>query len=103
MKYLTSNAFACLIAIALAVPAAAQDSVRFSDLAGWWSADPVQGGESSHLALQFFEKDGKQEAKLSVPAVGAYDLPLGAVTLTGNSIATKEFSFALPGIQLLKH
>ena len=95
MKYLTSNAFACLIAIALAIPVAAQDSVRFADLAGWWSADPVQGGESSHLALQFFEKDGKQEAKLSVPAVGAYDLPLGAVTLTGNSIATKEFSFAL--------
>ena len=95
MKLLTSKAFAALIAIALAAPAGAQDSVRFSDLAGWWSADPVQGGESSHLALQFFEKDGKQEARLAVPAVGANDIPLGAVTLSGNSIATKEFSFAL--------
>jgi len=95
MNYLWSSAFSCLVAIALAVPAAAQDSVRFSDLAGWWSADPVRSGESTHLALQFFEKDGKQEAMLAVPAVGAYDLPLGAVTLSGNSIATREFAFAL--------
>jgi outer membrane protein assembly factor BamB len=89
------RALACIVAFATAVPAAAQGSVRFSDLAGWWSADPVQGGESSHLALQFFEKDGKPEARLAVPAVGAYDLPLGAVTLSGNSIATREFGFAL--------
>ena len=61
-----SLSLACLLAFALAVPAAAQTSVRFSDLAGWWSADPVQGGESSHVALQFVEKDGKQEAQLSV-------------------------------------
>jgi outer membrane protein assembly factor BamB len=88
------RAFASLIALTMAVPAVA-DPVRFSDLAGWWSADPVQGGESSHLALQFFEKDGKQEARLAVPAVGAYDIALGAVTLAGNTITTKEFSLGL--------
>ena len=41
----------------------AQTDVRFADLAGWWSADPVQGGESAHVALQFVEKDGKPEAQ----------------------------------------
>lgn len=93
-----------MMAVPIAAPAAAQDSLRFSDLVGWWSADPVKGGESSHLALQFFEKDGKQEARLAVPAVGAYDLPLGAVTLSGNAITTKEFGFALtwnPTTQML--
>jgi outer membrane protein assembly factor BamB len=84
----------CLIA-AIAGPAAAQDSVRFEDLAGWWSADPVHGGESAHVAMQFVEKDGKPEARLSAPALGVYDFSLGTVTLSGNSIDTKGLSFPL--------
>lgn len=95
MKSLTSRAFACLIAVALAVPAAAQSDVRFSDLTGWWSADPSFGGESSHVALQLLEKDGKREARLWLMAIGAYDIPLGAVTLTGNSLDTQTLSFLL--------
>ena len=90
-----SLSFACLLAFALAGPAAAQTSVRFSDLAGWWSADPEWGGESSHLALQFLEKDGKQEAHLSIPAIGGYDINLGTVAITGNSLTTQGLAFPL--------
>jgi outer membrane protein assembly factor BamB len=94
MKYQLLRAVAALIASGLTAPAAAQSTLRFSDIAGWWSADPSHGGESSNLALQFLEKDGKQEARLWLMAIGAYDIPLGAVTLSGNSIDTKE-SFPL--------
>jgi len=95
MKYLARHAFACLIAIALAAPAIAQTTVRFEDLIGWWSADPVHGGESAHLVLQFVEKDGKQEAQLSAAALGIYDYPLGAATFTGNSLKTSALAISL--------
>jgi outer membrane protein assembly factor BamB len=95
MKNPARCAFACLISIVLATTAVAQSAVRFEDLSGWWSADPVFGGESSHLALQFVEKDGKQEARLSIVAIGGYDIGLGAVALSGNSIDTKGLSFPL--------
>jgi len=87
--------FACVAGLALAIPASAQTSVRFPDLAGWWTADPVRGGESSHVALRFIEKDGKQSALLSIPAIAAYDIPLGEVTLSGNAIETKDEPFPL--------
>ena len=83
------------VALSLAAPAASQSHVRFSDVAGWWSADPVHGGESSHLALQFVEKDGKQEGRLWLTAIGAYDIPLGTVALSGNAIDFKTESFPL--------
>ena len=84
MKTFTAHAMACLIA-----------AVGFQDLSGWWSADPQFGGESSHIALQFVEKDGKQEAHLWLMAIGAYDINLGEVTLTGDAIDTKGLSFPL--------
>jgi outer membrane protein assembly factor BamB len=86
---------ACLIAVANALPAAAQTNVSFADLAGWWSADPVHGGESAHMGLHFVEKDGKPEAQFSAPALGIYDFSLGAVMLSGNSIGTSGLSFPL--------
>jgi outer membrane protein assembly factor BamB len=92
MMTLILRSLACLFAL---TPAAAQTTVRFEDLSGWWSADPVHAGESSHVALQFLEKDGKQEARLWLMAIGAYDIPLGTVTLSGNSIDTKPESFPL--------
>jgi outer membrane protein assembly factor BamB len=84
----------CML-VALCAPATAQSSLRFADLEGWWSADPVHGGESSHLALQFVEQQGKQEARLSIPAIGGYDINLGEVTISGNAVATKGLSFPL--------
>lgn len=95
MKVIASRVLACLFAVALAIPGVAQESLRFADLAGWWSAHPVHGGESSHVALQFVEKDGKQEARLWLMAIGAYDIPLGTATLTGNSVDTAPLSFPL--------
>src|SRR6188474_895131 len=99
-----SRALACLVVFACVLPAAAQNAVQFSDIAGWWSADPEFGGESSHLAMQFVEKDGKQEAHLWLMAIGAYDINLGAVVIDGNSIDSKGLSFPLtwnPGAQTL--
>ncbi|HET7809911.1 MAG TPA: PQQ-binding-like beta-propeller repeat protein [Steroidobacteraceae bacterium] len=47
------------------------------------------------MALQFIEKDGKQEAHLSLPTIGAYDINLGEVAISGNSIETRGFKFPL--------
>lgn len=83
-----------LSAALVAWPIGAQ-AVTYADLAGWWSADPVHDGESSHLALHFFEKDGKQQATVSIPAIGAYEVGLGEVTITGDDIDTKPLAFPL--------
>jgi outer membrane protein assembly factor BamB len=95
MKSLTWHARACLIAFAFASSAAAQNAVQFSDIAGWWSADPEFGGESAHLALQYLEKDGQPEARLWITSIGANDISLGAVKLTGNSVDTQGLAFPL--------
>jgi outer membrane protein assembly factor BamB len=86
------------LAVALeivAAPVFAQNAVTAEDLSGWWSADPVHGGETSHLALQFLDKDGKQEAHLSLPGIGAYDINLGEVAIEGDSLNTKGLAFPL--------
>jgi outer membrane protein assembly factor BamB len=80
---------------ASSLPLVAQAAVSHADLAGWWSADPVHAGETSHLALQFLEKDGKHEAHLSLPAIGALDINLGEVTIDGDSINTRGLAFPL--------
>jgi len=94
-KTFAGRAIACLMAVGLAFPAAAQSNVSFSDLAGWWSADPMHGGESAHMALHFIEKDGKSEARLSAPALGIHEYSLGVVALSGNSISTSGLAFPL--------
>jgi outer membrane protein assembly factor BamB len=70
----------------------AQEAVRFADLIGAWAADPVYGGESSHVAMQFLEKDGKLEARMSIPAIAVHDVSLGEVSIAGSSIDTKGLS-----------
>lgn len=85
----------CLGAMALAATAQAQHPVTFADLEGWWSADPVHGDESSHLALRFVDTGGKREARLSIPAIGAHDINLGEVAIQEHSIDTKGLSFPL--------
>jgi outer membrane protein assembly factor BamB len=95
MKTLDSRIFACLALMVAASPAAAQNSVEFKDIAGWWAADPAWGGESSHLAMQFLERDGKQVAHLSIVAIGGYDISLGEVVIAGNAVDMKGLSFPL--------
>src|SRR4051812_34434243 len=79
---------------ALALPAFSQDPGRNPDLDGWWSAEPAWGGETSRLVLQFLDQDGKQQGRLWLMAIGAYDIPLGEVKLSGNAVDFKE-SFPL--------
>jgi len=71
------------------------ESLRFSELAGWWSADPTYGGESSRVALHFLKKDGHEIAELSLPGIGAHGVALGAVSITGEKVDTSGFSFPL--------
>jgi len=94
MKLLVARFMAVVLAMVLA-PLAAAQGISFNDLTGWWSADPAHGGESSHVALQFLDKDGKQEAHLSLPAIGAYDINLGEVAISGNTLETKRLKFPL--------
>lgn len=75
--------------------ASAAKALQPADLTGWWSADPEHGGESSHVALQFLEQEGKVVAELSLPAIGAYAVNLGEVSVNGNSLDTKRLSFPL--------
>jgi len=91
----TFRALACAATLAVAAAAPAQTPLTPADFAGWWFADPIHGGESSHVALQFLEKDGKQEAHLSLPAIGAYDINLGEVLVKGSSVETQGFAFPL--------
>ena len=74
---------------------AAHAQVKFSDLAGWWSADPTYAGESSRVVLHLLEDDGKPTARLSIVAIGGYDFPLGTVSLQANTLDTQPFSFPL--------
>jgi outer membrane protein assembly factor BamB len=80
-----------LSSVSLAQTAAA---LTFKDLEGWWSADPVHAGETSHLALHLLD-DGTPRALLSLPDIGAYDIALGTVAITGNSLDTQSLSFPL--------
>jgi len=104
MNAVFSRLLACLFTVAISATIVAQSPVRFPDLAGWWSADPIRSGEPSHVALQFLEKDGKQQGRLWLMAIGAYDIPLGTVTRSGNSIDFKTDRFPLiwnPTTQML--
>jgi outer membrane protein assembly factor BamB len=95
MKTAVCRATALLLLCFLTLPVHAEIDVRFPDLAGWWSAQPEHGGDRAHMALQFVEKDGKQLARLSAPALGVYDFALGEVKLTGRSLDTTGLSFPL--------
>jgi outer membrane protein assembly factor BamB len=81
---------AAVLAVALA-PVAGAD-VKVADLVGAWVADPACGGETSRVALQVVEKDGKAEARMSIPAIAVYDVPLGEVVIDGDTIDTKGLS-----------
>ncbi|MGH8187091.1 MAG: PQQ-binding-like beta-propeller repeat protein, partial [Steroidobacteraceae bacterium] len=82
--------------VALAnVSARAAEALAFSDIAGWWTAEPTFAGESSRVVLHFLEENGKQSARLSLLGIGGYDVPIGTVTITGMALDMEPFSFAL--------
>ena len=84
-----------LLALLGGVSQAQSPALDFTDLEGWWSADPTFAGESSHVSLHFENVDGKPSAKLSLPAIAVYDVSLGVVTIAGDKVDMQPLSFPL--------
>ena len=83
------------LAMATVGPARAADTFQFSDVAGWWSAEPQYGGESSRVLLHFLEENGKQAVRISLLGIGGYDVPIGTVTIDGMTLDMKPYPFPL--------
>lgn len=83
-----------LVASAMSNTQAAH-SLKFSDIEGWWLAEPAYAGETSRVGLHFLTEDGKQSARLSLFAIGGYEVSMGTVTLTGNSLDMQPYPFPL--------
>jgi outer membrane protein assembly factor BamB len=81
--------------IAVAAYASAAEPVKFSDIAGWWLAEPTFGGESSRVGLHFLEENGKQSVRLSLFGIGGYDVPVGTLKLSGTTIDMRPYPFPL--------
>ncbi len=75
--------------------ARAADTLTFSDLAGWWSAEPTYAGESSRVLLHFLEEDGKQSVRISLLAIGGYDVPIGTANIEGSTVEVEPHRFML--------
>lgn len=91
----TPGLLASLLVAAVAAASPADAPLKFEDISGWWAADPAHGGETSHVVLRFVEKDGQPQARLWLEGIGAYDIDLGEITLTGNTVSPKRLSFPL--------
>jgi outer membrane protein assembly factor BamB len=81
--------------LVLAHVARAEDELAFSDVVGWWSAEPTYAGESSKVVLHFAEENGKQAVRISLLGIGGYDVPIGTVTLEGQTLKMQPYPFPL--------
>jgi outer membrane protein assembly factor BamB len=93
-RWIIASLAPCAALLSTAALAQTAGALKFDDLKGWWAADPVHAGEASHIAL-YFPEDGTPRAQLSLPDIGAYDIALGTVTITGNSLDLRPLSFPL--------
>ncbi len=84
-----------LAALLVGAPARAADALAFADIAGWWAAEPSFGGESSPVLLHFVEDKGKQTVRLSMLAIGGFDVPVGTVKLAGDGLDMEPMPFPL--------
>jgi outer membrane protein assembly factor BamB len=75
--------------------AGAAEGLSFSDIEGWWSAEPHFAGESSNVLLHFANEGGKQSVRISLLAIGGYDVPIGTVSIEGNMLNMEPFAFPL--------
>ncbi len=80
---------------ALFTGTASAQGVKFSDLVGWWSAEPSFAGESSRVLLHFVDEGEKQSARLTLADIGAYDIPIGEVVIKGEVVEPQALSFPL--------
>ncbi len=90
------SAFLAILALLMgSALEATAESLEFSDVSGWWIAEPRHGDETTSVRLHLSEVDGKPIAQMSIPAIGAYDIGLGTVSLKGNTLETQLFAFSL--------
>lgn len=87
-------AFVALAAL-LGAPVQAADAPAFADLEGWWSAEPSFGGESSRVLLHFVEDKGRPTLRLSLLAIGGFDVPVGTVKLVADGVDVEPIAFPL--------
>ena len=76
-------------------PGAARIALAFADIAGWWAAEPSFAGESSRVLLHFVEDKGKPTVRLSMLAIGGFDVPVGTVKLGGDGLDMEPLPFPL--------
>jgi outer membrane protein assembly factor BamB len=88
-------AFVGLFVAAICSSSRAADALKFSDVVGWWSAEPTFAGETSRVLLHFLEENGKQTVRLSLLGIGGYDVPVGTVTIAGDTLDMQPFPFPL--------
>jgi outer membrane protein assembly factor BamB len=69
--------------------------VQFSDLQGWWSAEPSYAGQTSKVVLHFLEENGQPSARLSLLGIGGYEYPIGPVSIEGDTVKTHDVAFPL--------
>ncbi|HEY4366936.1 MAG TPA: PQQ-binding-like beta-propeller repeat protein [Steroidobacteraceae bacterium] len=86
---------AALLLVSWSLRAVAAEPLKFADIAGWWVAEPTYAGESSRVGLHFLEEDGKQSVRLSLLAIGGYEVPIGTVALVGNTLDLHPTPFPL--------
>jgi outer membrane protein assembly factor BamB len=88
-----------LLALAFVVATTASvaraETFQFADVVGWWSAEPEYGGESSRVVLHFLEDNSKQAVRISLLAIGGYEVPIGTVTIDGMTLDMKPYPFPL--------
>jgi outer membrane protein assembly factor BamB len=89
------TSFACVFGVLACLHASAAGAVSFSDIEGWWSAEPQFAGESSRVLLHFVNEEGKQSVRISLLAIGGYDVPIGTVSIEGDTLEMKPFAFPL--------
>lgn len=70
-------------------------TVTFTDLEGWWSAEPTYAGESSRVLVQFAREGDEQLARLSLAAIAAYGMSMGSVSIDGHVVKMEGLAFPL--------
>jgi len=73
----------------------ASADVQFSQIEGWWSAEPAYAGQISRVALHFLAENGQPSMRLSLLGIGGYEYPVGAVKIEGDTITPKATAFPL--------
>jgi len=81
--------------VATTASVARAETFQFADVVGWWSAEPEYGGESSRVVLHFLEDNSKQAVRISLLAIGGYEVPIGTVTIDGMTLDMKPYPFPL--------